>query len=404
MTFRTLAEYLLLGSRGAIESMAGSRWPMAIGLLLVLSGGLARYYDNAYLPSEWQVLLRGLGVSIANSFVLFVLVAGCVAARGGRIRFWQLYLSFLGLFWMTAPMAWLYGIPYERFLTPIDAIHANTWTLAVVSAWRVLLIARVCSVLFEIPFLAALCPVMLFSSGAMFAASALSPKPILDVMGGMQLTKVEREIASSVFLVQVVSFVSVPIWFFGTLIALGFMKPGERAARSVLPARTPAPLLVGASLVLAAWCAAAIAVAPEQRRRYEVERLFRAGRVEDALAEMSAHLRSEFPPVWDPPPIRVYGNSREPIAAVRRAISARPPAGWVLDLYLDKSWREMTVWLTFQERATVEDVVSKARWSSEFDFDALRFHLRYDRRLSAGDRERLEEFLRTHAAPARGVP
>ena len=33
--------------------------------------------------------------------------------------FFRCYAAFLGLFWLTAPLAWLYAIPYERFLPPL---------------------------------------------------------------------------------------------------------------------------------------------------------------------------------------------------------------------------------------------------------------------------------------------
>ena len=35
------------------------------------------------------------------------------------------FRSFLNLYWMTAPLAWLYAIPFERFLSPADATTAN---------------------------------------------------------------------------------------------------------------------------------------------------------------------------------------------------------------------------------------------------------------------------------------
>src|SRR5690606_14846322 len=57
------------------------------------------------------------------------------------------YLSFMALFWMTAPIAWLYAIPAERLLEPMAAARLNLAFLAVVSVWRVLLITRVLSVL-----------------------------------------------------------------------------------------------------------------------------------------------------------------------------------------------------------------------------------------------------------------
>ena len=53
--------------------------------------------------------------SLVVSFLLFgVLLA--VAARRALSGFGRRYLSFLGVFWMTAPLAWIYAIPFERFL------------------------------------------------------------------------------------------------------------------------------------------------------------------------------------------------------------------------------------------------------------------------------------------------
>jgi hypothetical protein len=125
----------LVGSRKAIEEIAANRWYLLIGFILVLTGGLARNYDGAYLPAEWHVLLHGPAVSTVNALVLFSLLYAAARFRNGITPpFFAGFLSFLALFWMTAPMAWLYAIPYERFMTPVDAVAANLWTLAFVSS------------------------------------------------------------------------------------------------------------------------------------------------------------------------------------------------------------------------------------------------------------------------------
>ena len=66
------------------------------------------------------------------------------------------WLSFMGLFWMTAPVAWIYAIPVERFVDSISAAWANVALLSLVSLWRVLLMTRVIQVTTKAPFFIAL--------------------------------------------------------------------------------------------------------------------------------------------------------------------------------------------------------------------------------------------------------
>src|SRR5678815_281742 len=153
MTLATLPLYLT-GNRRAILQIAASRWSLLVGFLLVLSGGLARNYDGAYLREEWTVLLHGPIVSTMNALILYSLAFAAMRSdRGVRPPFLSGALAFLGLFWLTAPMAWLYAIPYERFLSPVQAVEANLWTLAFVSLWRVLLMSRVLAVLYRAAFI-----------------------------------------------------------------------------------------------------------------------------------------------------------------------------------------------------------------------------------------------------------
>ncbi len=145
MVLRTLLLYWL-GSRQAILTIAADRRAVGLGFLFVLSAGFAREYDGKDLLHEPWHLLLPVGASLLTSFLLFCLTWGIAKARGAQgPPFFTAYRMFLGLFWMTAPLAWLYAIPYERFLSAPDAMSANLWTLGVVSAWRVFLMVRVVS-------------------------------------------------------------------------------------------------------------------------------------------------------------------------------------------------------------------------------------------------------------------
>ena len=137
MHVATIFAYLA-GSRRAILQIALKRRALAVGLLLVLSAALARNYDRASLMHEPWRLLGPFVASLAISGLLFLTIYGFARWKGmSSPGICRAYLSFLALYWMTAPLAWLYGIPYERFLSPLDAINANLWTLALVSLWRV---------------------------------------------------------------------------------------------------------------------------------------------------------------------------------------------------------------------------------------------------------------------------
>jgi hypothetical protein len=329
----------LVGSRGAILDLAGSRWTLLVGLLLVLSGTLARAYDTADLVSEWPVLLHGVGVSLGNSLVLFALVYSAAAKRlENKPGFWRGYRSFLGLFWMTAPMAWLYGIPYERFMTPIDAVNTNLLTLALVSVWRVALITRVLSVIFGASPWRVFFQVMLFSDVAMFLGAVLMKKPVLDVMGGLQQTEIEQAILGSALLVIEVTIVTFLVWLVGALIAR-FRFAARWAVEFRENERPPRAAIAFAAACVLAWVPGLVIAQPEQRNRVRADELLREERVHEAFEEMSRHSRSDYPPVWDPLPRPGYGEYTPSRDAIRAELADHPPAAWVEELFREKLTR-----------------------------------------------------------------
>src|SRR6185503_2799832 len=109
----------------------------------------------------------------------------------------------MAVFWMTAPIAWLYAIPVERFLDTYHAAQANIALLGIVSLWRVLLMSRIMAVLFEIHFLRALGWVLIAASlevivvvflGA-FSSGTFS-RSILAGMAGMRNVPEEALLSS----------------------------------------------------------------------------------------------------------------------------------------------------------------------------------------------------------------
>src|ERR1700730_9671732 len=147
MDIGTLLRYLV-GDRQAILRIASDRRAIGLGFLFVLSAAFAREYDGKDLLHEPWHLAIPLVVSLVASYLLFGLTYGVAQRKGANgPPFYSAYRMFLGLFWMTAPLAWLYAIPYERFFTSWGATVANLSTLACVALWRVALMVRVISVL-----------------------------------------------------------------------------------------------------------------------------------------------------------------------------------------------------------------------------------------------------------------
>lgn len=389
---------MLVGSRGAILVVARSRWALAVGAVLVFTASISRNYDGADLLREPGVLLHGIVVSTVNALVLFTIVYGAAWAHGlERPRYVRGALSFLGVFWMTAPMAWVYAIPVERFLGPVEAVGANGWLLAGVSLWRVALITRVLQVLWGASYLKLLSIVMMFADAVLLLGVSLAPAPVVDFMGGMQHSPAEQALASLNFMVGCFGVVSAPVWIVGALIAMAKLKGGWRAGVAeggVSKAFIPALALVLLALVpLLMWAQ------PEQARRWRAESLLVSGQVREGMEELSRHERADYPPAWDPPPRLGHRDGVPTMEQVRGALVEPGLSGWVRAVYLGKSRRQL-----LQELWVHRDVapgeflpIDKLRLATrELDGplrEAIGFHIEFDEQLSPEERAALRELL-----------
>jgi hypothetical protein len=334
MGITTLLAYLI-GNRQAILTIAGSRWALAIGCFFVLSAGFAREYDGEDLAHEpWHVLIP-LGVSLVSSFTLYALT---FLSRGGLFpRFVSGYLSFLALFWMTAPMAWLYAIPYERFVEPVEAMKLNLATLAVVSFWRVALMVRVLMVWFRFRFFWAACTVMMFADGVALLAVGFAPMPVLHLMGGVRLAPTEALMAATAGSVFCFGGCTLPFWFMGWATAHVTRPEGGKPAGLISLRPTPSLWLL-AIVSAAVWPFILPFTQPEQRLRRLADAEFRTGNLAGALDLMSRHSREEFPPHWMPPPhyiaLRLYEGDQ--LLETWRILLERSRAPWVREIYIEK--------------------------------------------------------------------
>ncbi len=401
----------LLGSRRAILEVARTPSAVLCGILFTVSAGLAREYDGEDLLHEpWQVL-RPLAASLLSGTLLFVIVHGAALARRDRSaaappRFLDAYRSFMGLFWMTAPLAWLYALPYERFLEPAGAVAANLWTLAIVATWRVLLISRAVGVTYVLRPVPAFFLVMLFADAVVFAAVSLVPTPIIDVMGGIRHSPEDALLSEVAFSVSVLSVLSAPVWLVGALAGLRWLRPTWAAWREPLSTSGSRGMLVMAAASILAWAPALAWCQPEQIHSRQVERLLCGGEVAAALLAMSARGRTDFPPHWDPPPRLGYRYAEPDLAEIRAAMRAQWPAEWVAEIYLAKMRRQLEEALLLFRRGPA-DWPALIQQAEDHDYvigqaheqaDAIMFLVEFDRTFTGDDLAALRRLSELRAA------
>ncbi len=341
ITVGTIFAYLV-GSRAAILKIATNRQSLCLGLMFVISAGFAREYDGEDLWHEpWHLLLPQVA-SLVTSFLLFVPVYLLALRRGVKFEgFFGSYRTFLSLYWMTAPLAWLYAIPVERFFSPVQAMSFNLNLLGLVSIWRVILIIHVICVIFNAHWKTVFPVVMLFADTVLLVLSTYFPVPILSIMGGIRISERESVIMSATLLSTAAGVLTYPLWTIGTLIVFLNNEPKwVEASRSSDPSvRIRGSVWVLAAVSIIIWSAILPFTQPEQRRRFEVERLMRAGQLKDAVEFMFANRIDEFPPHWDPPPDVLYDKPSRPIAELLKLVADRPDH-WARRVFVDKFQRQ----------------------------------------------------------------
>jgi len=326
----------LLGDRHAILQIAADPRAIWLGALFVLSAGFARGYDGEDLLHEPWHLLLPFAASLGTSFVLFCVTWAPVRLKEAAPPLPVAYRAFLGLFWLTAPLAWFYAVPYERFLSPLDATRANLWTLGLVAVWRVFLVVRVVTVLMGYRAWQAVSLVMLVADAEAFLALHFLPRPIIPFMSGMRVTDSEYLVARVGDGLQTVTFLSLPLWIAGAVAVTCVSKPHWQAPRPAEPVASRGLTILAIASVMV-WLLILPFTQPEQILRRRVEQALREGRIADALAEMSAHERSDFPPHWDPtPPATGKQMFPELPGGIWSEMEKAPLAPWVTDFFREK--------------------------------------------------------------------
>jgi hypothetical protein len=338
ISLRTIAEFLFF-RREAILQVAASASARWLGLVFVISAGFAREYDGEYLIAEPWHLVLPLAASIVGCLALTLLVqivAWCRSVR--NVSPFAVFLAILSVYWMTAPMAWLYAIPFERFLSPGSATQANLVLLGVVSVWRFSLMIRSISVLFGATMLASIFPVMVFCLAMGFAALWFIPTPIFVVMGGIRLTESEKLILGLKLWLIVVGVCAAPVGIIGYLVVCACKSPWtwNLVQEPNQKHRASLGAICVAILSIVVWVPFLPSTQSEQRLRWQAEKLLQAGSYNELSELTHQHEEHDFPPHWDPPPRIAYGEKKPELVSTCIAIQNANCAEWFWKRYLEK--------------------------------------------------------------------
>jgi hypothetical protein len=288
----------LAGHRGAIERIAATRRAWVVGAVFVLSAGIARNYDHLDLLREPEWFIGPFVASLVSIVFIYLCIAGRLKleAVGDYHRQWG---TFLTLAWMTAPCAWIYGIPVESLTDIITATKWNIAFLAIVSLWRVALMTRALAVLTGVTTSRALVLILAPASFEMMVGSLFGSRSLVQIMGGVRLPPHTELLHHSGQFAIEVSF-----WVFLLSVWLCWRFKGVALTPLNRPwtGKFPQPALALAGASLAAWALAAPPFHGKIVNRDRLKEFVSAGRFPEAVAFASSKTRDDFPPDHYLPP------------------------------------------------------------------------------------------------------
>ena len=193
---------------------------LAFAIAATVLAGIGRYWDH---PAAlwWQA--AGLG-SLAYIGVLALIIWALVLPL--KPQNW----SFLGVFifiGLTAPPAWLYAIPVERFMSFDAAAITNMWFLLIVAAWRVALYALFLKRVAKLKTSAQITCVLLPLALIVTALSIFNLEhAVFEIMGGIRAPTVADK---AYFAVLALTFLS---WSVVPFVGLWYLNEVWRARRT----------------------------------------------------------------------------------------------------------------------------------------------------------------------------
>ncbi len=305
----------LVGHRGAIERIAASRQALWAGALLVVSAGIARNYDHLSLLAQPEWILGPFGMSLFSAgLIWFMLMAGIsVYSQNYKDPAFRTFLTF---FWLTAPCAWLYGFPVERFTDLLRATQWNFAFLIVVSVWRVALIVRMVTVLTGAAAGRVLAWVMLPACIEMGLGSLMKGLSLISIMGGVRLPP------HHAFIKQASGVVMTGSFWLGLASLLAIIVYVSREREEVTKplcrdriAESPGVILTAAAFLLG-WILIAIPAQGPVRQTYQLSQYFADQQWRAGIKYAAARQRSDFSEIHFLPPdpyARKHGGANFPV-------------------------------------------------------------------------------------------
>jgi hypothetical protein len=327
-----------LGNAAAIRRVATNRAALWTGITLVLLTGIARNYDQIYfLHSPMSLIVPLVFSFFSGSFLYGILIRGLAKRHFPEARQNESqWLTFMTLFWMTAPIAWLYAIPVERFFDSYHAAEANIALLGLVSLWRVTLMSRILAVLFEIHFLRAIGWVLIAATLevivvlfiGIFFSGALS-RDILRGMAGMRNSPEESLITSVLGTTWK--------WSWAVLFITAFLLSMRQLQHQI----SPLPKLSEGKLpwfsllaLLLIWSVIAVVPQEEQYRFVTHAGLVDKRNYAGALAYLARHKKFDFPPGKRLEPNPYEYRIWEDLPPTINELTLRTPP-WIREVYLN---------------------------------------------------------------------
>ncbi len=317
----------LVGRADAIRDVASSKAAFWTGMALVVLTAFPRNYDQTYIPEKPLLWFLGpLLFSIVSGTWLFLISYGFCARRtmadadGNKPPLWSSWRGFMGAFWMTAPIAWIYAIPVERFWDSLTATKANLWLLAIVSLWRVLLMARVFQVVCRAPawlsLLWVLLPAAIEVLGIVFFSESFGRR-LMASMGGMRNSPEEDLIYAALGTAFMAAFWSIPV----LLLLWGIWnRYGDAVEWPIRKASTFPWKLVAVLSVF--WIGVAIQPQLELRRNWTLEQHIERREMRAALDYMNQYEPNDFPPARGLPPKLYEWDTFEKVLPLAGAATA----------------------------------------------------------------------------------
>ena len=248
--------------------------------------------------------------------------------------------AFMGLFWMTAPIAWLYAIPVERMFDSYRAAQANIALLATVALWRVLLMSRVISVLQQVRFARALgwvaVPASIEVILVVVVGGIFSPafgRRVMAAMGGMRNSPEESLLLSALSTAGGAAF-----WgLIGLAIPLALLRfkgvtlPFPKQTRAGLP-------WIGLLLLGVFWTAVAVRPQREQQRFVKHAAMVDSEQYRAAVDYLAGLGRAAFPPGRRLEPNPYEYRAYDQLPGTIAVLQGSDPK-WIRDMYLDYASR-----------------------------------------------------------------